>query len=110
MIHDDYIKEDERINKESVKSIRAAVKSVAKNFGLSDYMRRKIQKCELEMPRGWGTFPEGDNSRDACVQRYYNAVDAVYSDRASIHVYTDIVLDFLNHLEFNYGLFFGGRC
>ena len=86
---------------ETIASIKSAIKAVAKSLDLSDYRRRQLQKAELESPAGWGTFPEGDNSDDACIQRYYNAVEAVYSDRVSAGVYTNIILDFKDRLAIN---------
>lgn len=89
---------------ETIKVIKGAIKALANDLGLSDYKRRQIQKGELESPEAWGTYPEGDNSEDACIQRYYSAIDAIYSNRVSAAFYTNIYIDFRDRLLFHYGV------
>lgn len=92
------------MNNESIKSIKSAIKAVAKHLELSDYKRRQIMKSELTNPAGWAGAPEDDNSEDACIQRYYDAIDAIYDNRVSAAFYTNIFIDFRDHLINIYGV------
>lgn len=92
------------MNNQSIKSIRDAIKAVASARRLSNYRRLRIQKAELADPVGWGSGPDADNSDDACIQRYYNAVEAVFSGRISASVYTEIYKDFKHRLARCYGI------
>lgn len=92
------------MNTQSIKAIRDAIKAVATDLHLSNYRRLQIQRAEINDPAGWGSYPDCDNSEDACIQRYYHAVDAVYSGRISASVYTNIYMNFKERLARRYGI------
>lgn len=92
------------LSKESIKSIRNAINAVAKHLELSDYKRRQIMNSELSNPAGWAGYPESDNSEDACVQRYYDAIYDIYGNGVAATRYTNIFLDFRDHLINIYGV------
>lgn len=89
---------------ETIQTIKSAINAVAKHLELSDYMRRKIQKGELEDPASWGTFPEGDNSEDACIQRYYDTVESIYRTGNGFGFHTNLVLNFRERMLRRYGV------
>lgn len=89
---------------ETIQTIKSAIKALAENVGLTKYMRYKVQKAELANPAGWGTYPDGDNSEDACIQRYYNAVYNVYSCRVNSGFYVNLMLDFTGRMFREHGL------
>lgn len=90
---------------ETINTIKSAIKAVATDLGLSNYKRLQIQKSEIAEPAGWGSSPDADNSDDACIQRYYNAVEAIFSSRISASVYTNLYMDFKDRLARRYGIF-----
>lgn len=90
---------------ETINTIKSAIKAVATDLGLSNYKRLQIQKSEIADPAGWGSSPDADNSDDACIQRYYHAVEAVYSGRVSASVYSNIYLNFRDRMARRYGIF-----
>lgn len=90
---------------ETINTIKAAIKAVAKHLELSDYMRRKIQKAEIEDPAGWASFPENDNSDDACIQRYYDTIESIYSTGRGFGVHTNLVIDFRDRMLNRYGIY-----
>ena len=90
---------------ETIKSIRDAIKAVAKHLELSDYMRRKIQKAEISDPAGWASCPENDNSDDACVQRYYDTVESIYRTGKGFGANTNLVLNFRDRMLSRYGIY-----
>lgn len=63
--------DNNELSTETIKTIKKNIRKFFKNYELSQYRINKIVKNEIENPRGWGTFPEGDNSADACALRYY---------------------------------------
>lgn len=93
------------MNNETINTIKSAIKAVATDLGLSNYKRLQIQKSEIAEPAGWGSSPDADNSDDACIQRYYNAVEAIFSGRISASVYTNLYMDFKDRLARRYGIF-----
>lgn len=94
------------MNNESIKSIKSAIKAVAKYLELSDYKRRQIAKTEIDSPAGWLSYPENDNSEDACIQRYYDTIESIYSHndgREAFH--TNLFVDFRERMLRRYGIY-----
>lgn len=76
------------MTKETEKLIRTEVRKHLKACGYTEYMIRKVIKSELANPTTWATYPDGDNSEEAKIWRYYSHINTMSC--------TNIVLDFRN--------------
>ena len=94
------------LSDDSVKSITAAVNSVAKTLKLSKYMRRKLLKSELADPSDWWILPNGKfldfDEDDLSIQCFYDAVNDVYSGKVPVDPRVEAALEFKKHLFMKY--------
>lgn len=78
------------MTKETEKLIRTEVRKHLKALGHTEYSIRKTIKSELENPAHWATYPDGDNSEEAMIWRYYSHINTMSC--------TSIVMDFRNRI------------
>jgi hypothetical protein len=81
------------MTKETEKLIRTEVRKHLKAFGCTEYMIREVIKSELANPAMWATYPEGDNSDEAMIWRYYSHINTMSC--------ASIVMDFRNRINLN---------
>jgi hypothetical protein len=98
------------LNEESVKSIKAAVNSVAKAAKLSKSQKEKLLKYELDNPSEWWDYSKGqiptdpDNLHDMFVQSFYNSVNDVFSGRVPVDPRVDAALLYARFLSMNHDI------
>lgn len=86
--------DNNELSAETIKTIKKSIREFFKNYELTQYRINKIVKHEVENPRGWGTFPEGDNSADACALRYYENLKS-----------SNIYLNWVDNVQARYGIY-----
>lgn len=98
------------LSDDSVKSITAAVNSVAKAAKLSKSQKEKLLKYELDNPSEWWDYSKGqiptdpDNLHDMFVQSFYNSVNDVFSGRVPVDPRVDAALLYAQFLSMNHDI------
>lgn len=81
------------LSAETIKTIKKSIREFFKHYELTQYRVNKIVKNEVEHPCLWATFPDGDNSDDACALRYYENLNS-----------SNIYLNWIDNVQSRYGI------